>query len=192
MTAGAGYDGAMPSGLTDALIANLTPRLTGTAYEIARVEGGFDVRLDLADARWWMPLSRNGLTSTFTYQVRVDDAARRYSINDLAQEIAWKAGTDGAARIPTLRAGVSRFSGTRVSLRRDVVVGVSDAGRVEPVVDIAFNSEHVRSQIAAAAAELGITPRMSRSTRIGLAFGIGGLAFALIVGGAVVVSALLL
>ncbi|GAA1060143.1 hypothetical protein [Agromyces bracchium] len=164
--------------LAESLIAELEPRLADTAYAITPTERGFDVALDLADAKWWVPLSRNGLRQTFIHQVAVDESARTYSVNDVSRTIDWKVGADGQTRTPSLRMGMSGQSGYVAARRRKVVIGLSDRGRVEPVVDIAFDSAVAREHVDAAASELGLSKNLSRDQRIGLGFGIGGLAIA--------------
>ncbi|BDZ54175.1 hypothetical protein [Agromyces marinus] len=173
--------------LTESLIAELEPRLADTAYTIDRTERGFDVVLDLADAKWWMPLSRNGLKETFVHQVAVDESARRYSVNDVARAIEWKAGLDGQ-RMPSLRAGMSGHSGTVITRRRKITIGVSDRAAVERVVDIAFDSTAVAEQIDAAAAQVGLAKAMGRDQRIGLVVGLAGLGIAVLAVAMVVVS----
>ncbi|GGI44346.1 hypothetical protein BCL57_000416 [Agromyces flavus] len=164
--------------LTESLIAELEPHLADTAYTISRTERGFEVLLDLADAKWWMPLSRNGLEQTFAYQVAVDEAARNYSVNDVSRTIEWKVGVGGQEMIPSFGAGVSRRSGSITTYQRKIEIGISDRGAVEPVVDIAFDSAAVKKKIHEAASRLGLNRTLSRDQRIGLWFGIGGLGIA--------------
>lgn len=44
-------------------------------YVIEETEEGFRVQLDVADARWWGPLSKSSLKKTLSHHVRLDEAA---------------------------------------------------------------------------------------------------------------------
>lgn len=174
--------------VADAFADAVAARLHGTPYEVVdRRPDGFEVRVDLADARWWGLLSRSSLRSVFSHLVRLD-ARGGYAVTDRAWNVAWTAGVDGTMR-PRATASASMQLGTvrTVSFRK--TYGVSDAGRVEPVVDYALDTEQGRAALRDAASELGLRARMSTATKIGVGFGIGGGVVALLaVGVALVVS----
>ncbi|WP_435737389.1 hypothetical protein V5D56_01990 [Cellulosimicrobium sp. PMB13] len=170
------------------LAAAVGQRLERTPYRIADPRpDGFTMRLDLADARWWGVLSRSGLRETHELVVRVTPDGRSYATTDRRMEVGWTAGPSGP--VPhvgaTLRA--SGFQGKTWTYSAKKVVGVSDAGRVETVVDYAFSTALGHRLVSEAAASLGLREKMSTSTKIGVVAAVIGGAMALVaVVGAVV------
>ena len=171
------------------LAAAVGQRLEATPYRIVDPRpDGFTLVLDLADARWWGLLSRSGLRETFAHVVRVAPDGRRYEVTDERTQVEWTVGASGP--VPRLGASLSSFRGTTWTTSRRTVVGVSDAGRVEPVVDYAFTSATGRQIVADAAAGLGMQARMSAATRTGVAWAVFGGVMALVGVGFAVAAAI--
>lgn len=174
------------------LAAAVGQRLEQTPYRIVDLRpDGFTLRLDLADARWWGVLSRSGLRETYELLVGVSPDGRSYAISDRRTEVVWRAGPSGPVpRVgATLRA--SAFQGRTWSYSSKKVVGVSDAGRVETVVDYAFSTAPGHRLVSEAAASLGLREKMSASTRIGVVAAVVGGAMALLAVGGAIVSTVL-
>ncbi|MFE7407287.1 hypothetical protein [Isoptericola sp. NPDC057559] len=164
------------------LAALLEPRLAETPYRVVDVtDDSLTVRIDLADARWWGVLSRHGLRETYELALRADAAAGTYTITETTREVQWSGGMDGP--VPHLGAALRTevFTGTRWSWTRRIVVGFSDHGGVEGVVNYAFSPSPVRAVLTSTAKEAGLRPRRSGSDRFALVAAIAGGGFALLI-----------
>lgn len=161
------------SSLTDAFAAEVSKKLENTPYALTRTPTGFTVAINLADAKWWMPLSRNGLKDTFEYQVTIDEATKHYSVNDVRRRLAWRAGVNAQTLEPYFDLDYQYQSGTVVGYRRELVIGGSDRGKIEPVVDIAFSPGEKKKLIKDTATQLGLKRMLSRDQKIGAGFAIG-------------------
>ena len=89
-------------------------QLAGSSpYVVVPAEGGFHVVLDAVDAQWTTLAYRRGLSKTVTHQVRLDEADRTFSVNDLTQSAQWSVGVDPTGP-PVLRlAGSASFASGR-------------------------------------------------------------------------------
>lgn len=167
---------------SDELAAAIQVALSGTPFELTRTAEGFDVALALADATWWMPLSRSGLKETYVYHFRCDDDARRLSVTDTHATIQWRAGVrPDALPEPYFHFAAAAQSGRVMISRRSIVWGVNDGGQVGRVVDVDFRSEPRRQAMRAIATDLGWTEGMGARQKVGLWVAIGSGVLALVV-----------
>jgi hypothetical protein len=132
----------------------------GTPYVVTATAEGFDVGIDIVDARWYELYQKVGLSRTFVHHVAVDGTT--YTITDDSRTLEWEAGT------PRLGATLERFSGRKVELSFQKTVAVSERGRVEKVVDYTFSSEEGRRLVKDAAKEQGLKEHMPLNAKIGL------------------------
>ena len=132
----------------------------GTPYTVTPTAEGFDVGIDIVDARWFELYRKVGLNRTFVHHVAVDGST--YTITDDSRTLGWEAGS------PRLGATVERFVGRKYELSFQKTVALSERGRVEKVVDYRFSSEEGRRLIKAAAREQGLKEHMPLSAKIGL------------------------
>lgn len=168
--------------LATRLAALLGPRLADTPYRLADVtDDALTVRLDLADARWWGVLSRHGLRETYELTLRADAGDGTYTLTETSREVQWSGGMDGP--VPRLGAVLrtATSTGTRWSWTRRIVLGISDHGGVESVVNHAFSPSPVRAVLASAAKEAGLRPRRSGGDRFALVAALVGGGLALLV-----------
>lgn len=164
------------------LAALLEPRLAETPYRLVDVtDDSLTVRIDLADARWWGALSRHGLRETYEFALRVDAVAGTYTLTETSREVEWSGDVDGP--VPHLGAALRTevFTGRTWSYTRRIVMGISDHGGVEAVVNYAFSPSPVRAVLTAAAKEAGLRPQRSGSDRFALVAAIAGGGVALLV-----------
>jgi hypothetical protein len=131
-----------------------------TPYTVVDTKKGFEVRLDIANARWWELYNRAGLRKTFRW--RVKERRSHYTIFDRQVEMQWRAG------VPGLSASVAAQGGRIFSLSRQKIWALSDRGRIEPVVDYKFNSREGRDLIRAVARQLGLKERLPFSLMFSL------------------------
>ena len=116
------------------------------------------------------------LEKTFTYRVRLDEAAKVMSITDDSYELHWKRGVDvsGGVPVPTLGARLSRSMGRLESKTFQKVYAVNEEGQFGKVVDYSFDSGEGRRYIREPARELGWTEKAGTAQRIGIAFAVLG------------------
>ena len=156
----------------------------GSPYAVTGTEHGFDVQVDVADARWYSLFRKEGLNRTFVHHVRVDDAKRSYTITDDSRTVAWEVGLDG--KVPVLRGSAERTVGRTIELGRKKVWAWDEKLRYGKVLDYTLNTEESRALIRTAAQELGYRERMPGVVKFAVAMavigGVGGLAALVAVG----------
>lgn len=161
-------------------------------YRVEETEDGFRVQLDIADNRWWGPLSKSGLKRTASYDVRVDEAAKTIAITDTLYELNWRVGTsveEVASLQPTLAEATAESKSGRLYHRETRKTWAFDeSGRFAKVVDYSFNTSEGRDMIRGPAKALGWKERMPLKAKIGILVGILGGAIAIITAIALVVS----
>ncbi|MDD4865736.1 MAG: hypothetical protein PHQ28_00965 [Mycobacterium sp.] len=123
-----------------------------TPYTVVDTKKGFEVRLDVANARWWSLYERAGLRKTFRW--RVKERGSHFTIFDRQVGMQWRVGA------PDLGASVQAQGGRIFSLSREKIWALSDRGRIEPVVDYKFNSREGRDLIRLTARQLGLKERL--------------------------------
>lgn len=166
----------------------------GTPYRVEATPDGFDLRIDLADARWWGPLGAAGRTKVAQHRVVLDDERRTFTLTDDQYDVSWQVAADGTGtREPRL---LLAATGERtIGRSREVALertwgGADPLGRPRPVVDLTFASTTGQTMIRDAAVELGWTERRGTAQRIGLVAGLAGVGIALLVMTVVVTLAL--
>lgn len=137
--------------MTNAFRDAVAAATTGTPYTVTATKRGFDVRLDLADARWWALYQRQGLRNS--YRWRVKQQPNYYTITDRQITLNWRAGVPSAAMSWEMK------SGRILCLSRQKIWALSDRGRIEPVVDYRFNAREGRDLIRAVARQQRLKER---------------------------------
>jgi hypothetical protein len=145
---------------TDRFRDQVSRNAQGTPYVVTPTAGGFDVGIDLVDARWFELYEKVGLSRTVVHHVAVDGTT--YTVTDDSRALEWEAGS------PRLGATVERSSGRKYELSFQKTVAVSERARVEKVVDYRFSSEEGRRLIKGAAKEQGLREHMPLNAKIGL------------------------
>ena len=161
----------------ETLFKAVRAKANGTPYVVTRTEQGFDVRLDLADARWFDLMHERGLRTAFTHHVALDEAARTLTITDDGQAVEWRAGADvaGGGPRPVLAGRAQRVLGRSYEVGFRKEYGVRADGHFGEVVTYAFSSNEGHRLVRGPARELGWRERMPASARVGLVFGAVGL-----------------
>lgn len=168
---------------THALGTEVARRLHDTPYGVHPVPGGFDVVVDLADARWWGVLSRSGLTKQFRHEVRVDEAAGSYRRTDSSRTVEWRAGLGrpGDAPTPTASGEWSTQKGWVYERSSQKTIGINDAGRPDVVVDYDFDSTVGQRAIKEAAEGLGLKKAVPGEVKVALGFAGGAVLLVLVI-----------
>ena len=134
-------------------------RTADTPYTVTPTDTGFDVGLDVVDARWFGLYGAAGLHRTFVHHVAV--GAGYYRVTDDSRTMRWEAG------VPRLSRATERFVGRKLQFGTAKIWAPGLDGRLEKVVDYTFSSEEGRGLITDAAREIGLTQRQPLSVRIG-------------------------
>ncbi|WP_328994784.1 hypothetical protein OG394_09765 [Kribbella sp. NBC_01245] len=155
------------------LMAAVEASLVDSPYVVRPTRAGFDVALNLTDARWWSLYQRQGLRHTFVQHVALKRSSRLYRVTDEAYEVDWAVGA---------AAGLEPRLGIRIKHRAGRVVNLTftPASAVRDVqTDYTFSSEEARRLITNAARRLGWVQRLDRAQKVGIIIGVAGLAVAL-------------
>jgi hypothetical protein len=159
-----------------------------TPYVVRETPKGFDLTIDVADARWLAILKAHGLKKVFTHEVTLDEAKQQLSITDVSNTLSWGAG--GAS--PRLSAEKT-FARGRVyekSMRKEFGVDLR-TGQVGKTVDYTFDAGEGRALVRDVALEQGWTEKMGREQKGGLIVGIAAIVLTIVVFAAIGISALL-
>ena len=206
----------MPAGTTSRqeLVEQIRAAADGGPYVVEERPYGFDVTVDVVDARWYSLMRVSSLQRVFTHEVHVDDAERTIAITDIANTVEWDAGGPVGGP-PILRA---EGSGQRGRLHEfsfhkefggDADPGFDSPGRADSPYSgesaysdysayseysaysdysdyssYTFSADEGRELIRSAASHAGWSERMSRDTKFGLA--IAGVTLAALLVGALV------
>lgn len=161
----------------DEFAAAVKKRAKGSPYVVKETKSGFDVTLDIVDAKWFDLYHLNGLQRVFTHHVAVLPDGT-YSITDDARDLEWQAGA------ASLSGSVQRSRGRKWERSTEKIWALGTDLNYGKVVDYTFNSEEGRSLITGVADQLGLKQKRGTEERIGLFFallGAGGAVLALVV-----------
>jgi hypothetical protein len=136
----------------------------GTPYTVTARDDGFDVGLDIVNARWFGIYSAQGLKRVFVHRVKVDGT--QYTITDRTYSVSWSAG------VPRLQLQAEAFVGRKYQFSAQKTWALNGRGELAKVVDYTFSSEEGRGMIKSAAREVGLKERMPLSVKAPLIFGI--------------------
>lgn len=143
-------------------------KMAGTPYVVTPTPQGFDLALDLVNAKWFGVFNRAGLTSSFVHHVTVAPNGT-YRILDDKVTFQWSAGVPTGFRY-------ERFQGRIHEVSFEKSWGITESGDVGQITDYTFNSQEGRQVIRDATKSIGLQERMPAAMIIGLVFAIiGGL-----------------
>ncbi|GAA4307084.1 hypothetical protein [Klenkia terrae] len=168
-------------------------QLAGSSpYTVVPAEGGFDVVLDAVDAQWTTLAFRNGLRKTVTHQVRLDEAAKRFTVNDRTFDLDWQAGVELGGGQPrfVLRGTAEMTSGRAIGFQKGREYGLRDDGTLGVAAGWDFRLGEGRELVRWAAREQGWDESLPRDAKIGL--WVAGVTVALLVVAGLVVGLLAL
>jgi hypothetical protein len=137
-----------------------------TPYTISHTDEGFDLHLDLANARWIGLYNKAGLKVEYLCRVEVNDN-KTYTIDQGKRRIEWSLGT------PT-RGSIEMLRGRNRELSFEKIWALDERFRPAKVVDYSFSSRESLSLVRTVGKKLGLKERMPGSMRIGLVAGFIG------------------
>ena len=150
-------------------LAAIRQATADTPYAVKETPRGFDLTIDVADARWLSILRAHGLKKVFTYKVTLDEAKQQLSITDVSNTLSWGAG----GTTPRLTGSATARSGRvyEKSFRKEYGVDI-DTRKVGKVVDYSFDSSEGRDLIRGVARDQGWSERMGGQQRGAVVFGV--------------------
>ncbi|HEX4906433.1 MAG TPA: hypothetical protein VFU93_13335 [Acidimicrobiales bacterium] len=157
----------------DDFVRGIETAVHGTPYVAARTAQGFDLTLDIVDAKWFGLYFKEGLHRVYTHHVEVPNDGT-YTVTDDARTVEWQAG------VPTISGSVERTRGRVLERSSQKVWALGEDLRPGKVVDYRFSSEEGRQLLRAVADRLGLESRRGGAEKIGLYFAFLGGAGALI------------
>ena len=166
---------------TAQFIAAVRESTRDTPYAVRETPRGFDLTIDVADARWLAILKAHGLKKVFTHEVTLDEAGQRLSITDVSNTLSWGAG----GSTPRLQAerSVARGRVYEKSFRKEFGVDLRD-GHVGKVVDYSFDAGEGRTLIREVAKAQGWSESMGREQKGAVVVGVATLALLVVAFGA--------
>ena len=169
----------------DQLVQRVRELADGTPYVVDETGPGFDVRVDVADARWHSLMGKEGLTKVFTHHVAVDEERRTLSVTDDSRTVSWRAGVgrgDGTL-VPEVSGSAERVLGRVYEVGGEKIFAWDEKGHYGQVVGFRLNSQEGHALIRTAAEQTGFTERAGGAQKVGLVFALigGGIAVAVVV-----------
>lgn len=129
-------------------------------YVVTRTAEGFDLSIDIADARWYGVLNKAGLKYDHTWRVTVD--GDHYKILQTWKRVEWAAG------VPTsLSAEGGRGRLLEVGFEKSWAF--DEEGRFAKVVDYSFKSQEGLTLIRELAEPLGLSERRPMEVKVAVA-----------------------
>jgi hypothetical protein len=166
--------------VTSALQAAVASACEGSPYVVTTTDSGFDVALDLVNARWHGLFRQHRLRESYVHHVTVDEPNRTYLIVDDCVRVRR---TDlGHGTYSFAVAGSARRQrGTVITWQYRSSFGLTEdpskplsIGGFGEITNYTFSSEESRRLITGPAAELGYDKKMDPVTRTGLVIGLIG------------------
>lgn len=149
----------------DEVVAELARRADGTPYTVLRAGDTATVRVDLADARWWALLQRQGLTKAYSTTL-TPAGAGRVRRSDLLSEVEWAAGPDGRL-VPRLTGQASALGGRVWAVGAEKAWALGPDG-VTTVVDYRLDSAELHGLVRDTLDRAGWSTALDTQSKIGI------------------------
>lgn len=149
----------------DEVVGDLARRTAGTPYTVQRSGDAVTVRVDLADARWWALLQRQGVTTSYSTTLSPVGPAKA-ARSDLLSEFEWAAGPDGRL-VPRLTGRASSSGGRVWAVGAEKIWAFGPDG-VAKVVDYRLDSGELHQLVRTTLDRAGWSTAFDTQSRIGL------------------------
>jgi hypothetical protein len=149
----------------DEVVGDLVRRTAGTPYTVDRAGDAVTVRVDLADARWWALLQRQGLSKAYSTTLSPVGAAK-VARSDLLSEVEWAAGPDGRF-VPRLSGRASSVGGRVWAVGAEKTWALGPDGLTK-VVDYRLDSGELHELVKTTLDRAGWSTAFDTQSRIGL------------------------
>ncbi|MFF1531130.1 hypothetical protein [Cellulomonas sp. NPDC058312] len=172
----------------EALRRSVAERVAGTPYQMVETPDGFDLRIELADARWYGLLGKAGRKRVVQHRVTLDEPRMKYVVLDDLYDVRWDAVADvQGGRVPRLVAsGERRRTTGRVMFEYsfEKTIGVdAETKKPDVVVDYVFDASQGQRMIREPAKALGWSERWNTPAKVGVFFAVlAGVGLPVVVG----------
>ena len=129
---------------TNELTQKLITNAAGTPYTITATDTGFQMSINIVDAKWYTLLYKNGIKKTFTIDARLDEAKHAAVTTDSLYELEWQAGADAGTLAPRLGGQIKGQKGEIWSYKAGKQYGVSESGQVGETASWRFSSAEAK------------------------------------------------
>lgn len=177
-----------PKTLADDLREAVLVLAADSPYTVQRTDDGFDVTLDLAEARFYSLFTRHGLNKVFIQRISVDEEAQTFTMLDASRAVEWSAGVSASDPVPRFSGSIEIFQGRSISVQKQRIYAWDQDLQFRKVVDYDFSTSEGHALVRAAAAQVGLTERWPWQAKVGLVVGVGTLALLAIAGIGVLIA----
>lgn len=169
--------------LTDALIEHSHD----TPYIVTATDDGFDMTLNIVDAKWYTLLYKNGLKRTFKIHARLDDKNKVARTTDTLYSLDWQGGADAGTLMPRLGGQVSVQKGEVWNYSSSKQYGITEDGKVGKTVDYTFSTSEAKSWLDSELKAAGWKRGLGAEAKGALIVGIGTLILLVVAFGVVLI-----
>lgn len=137
------------------LIQDLTQTSQNTPYVITPTDTGFTMSINIADAKWYTLLYKNGLKKVFTIDAKLDESKHSAQTTDTLYELDWQGGADAGTVAPRLGGQIKVQKGEVWSYQAGKQYGVSEDGKVGETASYSFSSSEAKKWLDTQLKEAG-------------------------------------
>ena len=122
------------------LIQNLQAAAQATPYVITPTQNGFEMTINIVDAKWYTLLYKNGIKKTFTIDAKLKEDKHTAATTDTLYALDWQAGADTGSFVPRLGGKLNAQKGEVWSFQAGKQYGASEQGQVGETASWRFSS----------------------------------------------------
>jgi hypothetical protein len=140
-------------------------------YIVKSTDKGFEVSLNIVDAKWVLPLGTGQVKKYFRIDAKLDETTHAATLNDTLYELEWTAGVDGSL-VPHIGAQLNMQQGEIHEMQFGAVIGKptgSTGG--QGVVTYSFTSDKAKKWLNEILAANDWKKKMGMQAKIGLTVG---------------------
>lgn len=158
------------------IIQQITQTIQGSPYILKETKKGFDLELNVADMDWLTVFYKNKLSVMYKIGVQIDEEKHEYAMSQTVNRMEWNGGV-GANGVPSFSSSMSSFTGSLIVKRAEIQGGFHKGGGL--FNGYYLNTTEMATPVIETMEKAGYQRRMDNATKVGLWFGIGGIAIAL-------------
>ena len=122
------------------LIRNLQTAAQDSPYVITPTQNGFEMTINIVDAKWYTLLYKNGIKKTFTIDAKLKEEKHAAATTDTLYALDWQAGAESGSLVPHIGGKLNVQKGEVWSFQAGKQYGVSENGQVGETASWKFSS----------------------------------------------------
>lgn len=143
-----------------------------TPYVVTQTDSGFEVSLNIVDAKWVLPLGTGKTKEYFRITAELDEATHTATLNDSLYQLEWSAGTDGNL-VPHVGASLQVQQGEIHERQFGVVIGMPGSKQGDTgVTTYSFSSDKAKGWLKGLLIANGWKKKWGLQAKIGLIVGL--------------------